>query len=177
LRNGYLDLVFLIPSKDVAQDMKILLIIALSFGFGVLALAGQTDPTDPQLIEKLNALDRSFDEAFNRNDATALAALFTEDAVLVRPQGPLYGRRAIEQWYSGVFQKWRCSDHFGQRDQYSPHSIGTTGNEVWCTGQFGLTIEEQKGPFIIKETGYWSSIVVLDGNDWKARMLSYSATN
>ena len=40
----------------------------------------------------------------------------------------------------------------------------------------GLTIEEQKGPFIIKETGYWSSIVVRDGNDWKARMVSYSAT-
>ena len=44
-------------------------------------------------------------------------------------------------------------------------------------GQFALTIEEQKGPFLIKETGYWSSIVVREGNDWKARMLSYSATN
>jgi ketosteroid isomerase-like protein len=157
--------------------MKIRLVIALAIGFAVLALAKQTNPTDPQLIEKLNALDRSFDEAFNRNDAAALAALFTEDAVLVRPQGPLYGRRAIEEWYTGVFQKWHCSDHFGQRDQYSPHAIGTTGSEVWCNGQFGLTIEEQKGPFLIKQTGYWSSIVVREGNDWKARMLSYSATN
>jgi hypothetical protein len=49
--------------------MKIPLIIALAFGFVLLALAAQTDPNDPQLIEKLNALDRSFDEAFNRNDA------------------------------------------------------------------------------------------------------------
>jgi ketosteroid isomerase-like protein len=156
---------------------RLMVVLAGLAAFAVLALAKQPDAADPQLIEKLNALDRSFDEAFNHNDAAALAALFTEDAVLVRPQGPLYGRRAIEEWYLEVFRKWHCSDHFGQRDPYSPHTIGTTGNEVWCNGEFGLTIQGQKAPLLIKQTGYWTSIVVREGDDWKARMLSYSAPN
>jgi hypothetical protein len=160
--------------------MKIRLIVALAglaIGFAALALAKQKDTADPQIVEKLNALDKKFDEAINSNNAAAVAALFTEDAVLVRPQGPLYGRRAIEKWYTEVFQKWHCSDHFGRRDQYSPHTIGTTGNEVWSNGEFGLIVEDLKDPFLVKQTGYWSSIVVREGDDWKARMLSYSPTN
>jgi len=37
------------------------------------------------------------DEAFNKNDATAVAALFTEDAVLVASDGMFYGRQAIDK--------------------------------------------------------------------------------
>jgi ketosteroid isomerase-like protein len=35
------------------------------------------------------------EEAFNRNDAGAVAALFTEDAVLVAQEGLFFGREAI----------------------------------------------------------------------------------
>jgi ketosteroid isomerase-like protein len=34
-----------------------------------------------------------FDEAFNRSDVGALAALYTEDAVRVTPHGTFSGRR------------------------------------------------------------------------------------
>ena len=50
-------------------------------------------------------LAKKFDEAFNNNDAAAVAALFTEDAIWVADTGPLYGRQAIEkqvaEWFKG----------------------------------------------------------------------------
>lgn len=45
----------------------------------------------------LDALTQKTDEAYNDGDATALAALYTEDAVLVTDAGPIYGRKAIEK--------------------------------------------------------------------------------
>jgi|SRR5258707_909349 hypothetical protein len=50
----------------------------------------QTNTADPQLRQQLDAKSKKFDEAFNNNDAAALAAFFTEDAVLVTDTGPVY---------------------------------------------------------------------------------------
>jgi hypothetical protein len=44
---------------------------------------------------------KKFDEAFNNGDAAAVAALYTEDAVQVTPQGPVFGRQAIEKLFAG----------------------------------------------------------------------------
>ena len=43
---------------------------------------------DPKIIEQLNAKHQKYDEAFNNNDAAAVASFFTEDAIL-RTQGLL----------------------------------------------------------------------------------------
>jgi hypothetical protein len=43
---------------------------------------------DPQLRQELDALVKEFDEAKNNNDA--VAALFTDDAILVTDSGPIY---------------------------------------------------------------------------------------
>ena len=48
-------------------------------------------------IEQLKALTKKTDEAFINGDAAALAALYTDDAVLMNDKGPIYGREAIEQ--------------------------------------------------------------------------------
>ena len=66
-----------------------------------------------------------YDEAFNKNDAAALAALYTEDAVVVTDTGPIYGREAIEKYFADVFKQVHVSNHLGKGDQYSPHIIGT----------------------------------------------------
>jgi uncharacterized protein (TIGR02246 family) len=54
----------------------------------------------------INVLGMKVDEAYNKNDAGAVAALFTEDAVLVAPDGMFYGRQAIEKRYADTFQRW-----------------------------------------------------------------------
>ena len=61
--------------------------------------------TDPQLRQQLETLGKEYEEAANNNDAAAIAALYTEDAVFVEDTGPIYGREAIEKHYLDVFQK------------------------------------------------------------------------
>jgi uncharacterized protein (TIGR02246 family) len=66
-----------------------------------------------------DALAKKYDEADNNNDAAALAALFTEDAVIVPETGPVNGREAIEKWYADLFQKVHDSNHVVTVDQDS----------------------------------------------------------
>jgi hypothetical protein len=49
---------------------------------------------DVEALGEFNALGMKYDEAYNKNDAAALAALFAEDAVVVTDTGPIYGREA-----------------------------------------------------------------------------------
>jgi hypothetical protein len=44
---------------------------------------------------------KKFEEAYNKNDASAVGALFTDDAVLVTPHGTFTGRKAIEEKVRG----------------------------------------------------------------------------
>ena len=120
-------------------------LIGLAISFAVPAFAQQKDAVDTQIIEQLAALDQKYDEAFNNGDAVALAATFEEDAVLVNDTGPVYGRKAIEKHYADLFKQVHFSNHFGKSDQYSPHIIGTAGNEIWENGDWSLTYQVTGG--------------------------------
>src|SRR5262249_12932363 len=100
---------------------------------------------DQQLRQQFRAKSKRFDEALTNNDAAAAAAFFTEDAVLVTDTGPVCGRKAIEKSFADLFQKWRVSNRIRKRDQYSPHIIGTAGNEMWATGVWIATGQGQSG--------------------------------
>jgi uncharacterized protein (TIGR02246 family) len=58
------------------------------------------DTADPQIAQQIRERGKKYDEAFNKNDATAVAALFTEDALQVTPDGLYSGRQAIEKRYA-----------------------------------------------------------------------------
>jgi Domain of unknown function (DUF4440) len=73
----------------------LLAVAGLAFSFAFPVVAQQT--ADPKTIEQFDEFNKKFDEAFNNNDAAALAAFLTEDAVQVTPEGPIYGREAIEK--------------------------------------------------------------------------------
>jgi ketosteroid isomerase-like protein len=135
----------------------------------------EKDTVDPKIIHQLNAKYKNYDEAFNINDAAAMGAFFTEDAVLVSDRGPISGREAIEKYYADLFKQFHCSNHIGKPDQYSPHIIGTAGNEVWSSGEWSLTLQGETGdPIPIK--GYWSEIYVREGDAWKVRMQTWNMT-
>jgi ketosteroid isomerase-like protein len=126
-------------------------------------------------FEQLKALGKKYDEAVNNNDAAAYAALYTEDGVEVTDAGPIYGREAIEKHYTDLFKQIHFTNSIGKSDQYSPHIIGTAGNETWDNRQWSETIQGKNfGPIQLK--GYYSSIQVLEGNTWKMRMLTWNIT-
>src|SRR6202521_1778829 len=115
--------------------MKMRLVVALvglAISFAVPAFAQQKDTAASQIDEQIV---KKFDEAFNNGEAAAVAALYTEDAVQDTPQGPVFGRYAIEELFTAVFQQGHYSDHLNKGDQGSPHMIGTAGDEVWRTGE------------------------------------------
>ena len=66
--------------------MKVRLLLAitvLAIGFAVPVLAQEQNTVDPGVRQQIEAALTKFDEAFNKNDATATAALFTLDAAEV----------------------------------------------------------------------------------------------
>ena len=156
--------------------MKIRLVVALvglAIGFAVPTFAQQKGTVDPQLHQRLVAAVQRHADAFNNNDAAALAALYTEDGIEVTNQGPIFGRKALEKYFADLFQKVHFSDLVDTIDQDSPHIIGTDGKEIWATGGWSATIKgENFGPTQIK--GYWSEI--REGDDWKIRMLTTNVT-
>jgi uncharacterized protein (TIGR02246 family) len=154
--------------------MKIPLVVAL-IGLVSIALPALTETNAPdlQLRESLITAIKKHTDALDKNDAAAVAANFTENGVLVTPDGPIFGRESIEKYYVGVFTQVQLSDNLAPVDDDSPHIIGTAGNEMWATGKYSCTVKGQNfGP--VAATGYWS--VIREGDDWKIRMLTFNAT-
>jgi uncharacterized protein (TIGR02246 family) len=142
--------------------------LAISFALPIFA---QTNKPDPQLREKLVAVIKNFTDAVNNNNAAAVAPLFTEDAVLVPPEGPINGRQAIEKWFADLFQRVHVSDNLLTVDQDSPHIIGTAGNAIWANGAWSATLKVQDlGSLQAK--GFWT--VIREGDDLKIKMLTWN---
>jgi ketosteroid isomerase-like protein len=147
----------------------LLVLVGLAISFALPTFAQQTNTPDPQLRQVIDALTKKTDEAYNNGDAASMAALYTEDAVLVTDTGPIYGREAIEKHYVDLFQRIHFINHLSKADENSPHIIGTAGNEAWSNGKWSQTIKgENFGPIQLK--GYWASITIRDGGTWKKRL-------
>ena len=121
----------------------------------------------PKAIDYFGALSLKLEEAFKKNDASAIAALFTEDGILVASDGMVSGRQAIEKRYADIFQQWPITTFSDQRCQ-----LNAIDNAVWSDGESWSTLQSETGPKF--EKGYWSAIYVPEGDDWKIRMLTIS---
>jgi uncharacterized protein (TIGR02246 family) len=132
------------------------------------------ETVDPQIIEQLDPIARKYEEAVNNNDAAAVAALFTEDAVFVADTGPIYGRQAIEKYHVDLFKEWHFSNHLIKTDSNSPRIIGTAEN-IALNGEWSQTLQGQTGG-PIQRKGYWGAIDTRQGNDWKILMLTPNVT-
>ena len=121
----------------------------------------------PWALEHLNALSIQLDAAIKAQDAVAVTALFTQDAVCVTSQGVFSGRDAIEEGLTSGFQSSPTTSQILQTDQL--HSIG---NAAWSIGQWWKTVQSSSGPVFV--SGYWAAIIVHEGDAWKFRMLTFS---
>jgi uncharacterized protein (TIGR02246 family) len=116
-------------------------------------------------IDDFGAVGLKLEEAFKKNDASAIAALFTEDGILVASDGMFSGRQAIEKRYADIFRRWPITTFSGQRYQ-----LNAIDNAVWSVGEWWSTIQSGTGPKF--EGGYWSAIYIHEGDDWKIRLLT-----
>ena len=141
-----------------------------------LPLPQQKDTiTDPQIVQQLHAIGMKSDEAFKKGDAVARASMFAQDAILVTYTGPIYGRQAIEKYYTDLFQKIHFINQLTTYDPNSLHPIGTDGNAVMENGEWKSTVQGQTGgPTQLK--GNWASVKVREGGEWKIRLTINNVT-
>ena len=148
---------------------------AISFALPAYAQQNAMVP-DQQVIEQLGALGKKYQEAYANNDATALAACYTWDAIIVTPEGPVYGRDAIENWYADQIERLHAKNHIDKVDPDSLRLIGTAGDALWANGELRETIQDPNGgPLEVK--CYWSSIYVREGDTWKIRFDTFNVAS
>jgi uncharacterized protein (TIGR02246 family) len=150
------------------ETMKIPLVAlaGLAIGFALPTFAQHKDTVDPEVAQQIRVLAKKYDEAFSKNDAAALVALFTEDAVQVAPEGVFYGRQAIEKRYAdNVFQQWHCNNHVQQIGQ-----VIAIGNEVVWVGEWSASCGGNQ------VHGYISNVAVREGDAWKVRVGTFNVT-
>ena len=125
-------------------------------------LAGNT-----RVLEQVGELNLQLKAALGEDNGVGLAALFTEEAVCVTPQGVLMGREAIAEGLEHVLKDSCMTSQSFQIDQL--HSLGS---DAWSVGQWWTTLQSLQGTAFL--SGYWSAILVQDGGAWKMRMLTLS---
>ena len=147
----------------------------MAISFALPTFAQEKERIDPQIIEKVNALNKKLDEAFNNNDWAALVALFTQDAIFVTDSaGPLYGQQAIEKQFEEWFKGAHVSNHIRKTDPNSFRVVGTA-DKIASNGEWSLTVEPPNGkPLQLK--GYWLATFTREGDAWKLWMEAYNVT-
>jgi uncharacterized protein (TIGR02246 family) len=138
--------------------------LAIGLALRAFALSGSL-AGDAKALDEFMALGMKVSEAYNTNDAAALAALFTEDAIYVAPEGVFVGRQAIEKAFVDVFQRWHPTNFMSEGNK-----LNAIGNDAWAVGQWWCTLESQNGAVFAR--GYWSALYLREGDAWKILMLT-----
>jgi uncharacterized protein (TIGR02246 family) len=147
----------------------LLALIPLVISFGVPAFAQQASTADPQLTQAVQTAVTKFGEALKNKDAAAVAALFTEDGLVVTGKEPVSGQKAIEQFFTKLFEQEQISDLTTTLDQNSP-TISKDGKIIWITGVWNATVQPQDQTSAPVK-GYFASVMDREGDGLKVRIL------
>jgi SnoaL-like protein len=137
-----------------------LVLVGLAISFVVPVFAQQKETANPRIaqqrdlvgdptaLDEFGVLATQQNEAFTNKDALAVAALFTEDAVLVAPDGIFSGRQAIEKRYEDTFQQWPFTFFNDLRDRH----LKAIDNAVWSFGEWGALFKARLVPCSLTAT-------------------------
>ena len=128
------------------------------------AAAASAQQSHLDMRRQIEQLAATFSERYNRQDAGALANMFTKDAVRVTSgnSAPSVGPQAIEKIFKTQFESgFRHIDLV--IDQVSP--FGT--DAAITVGRYEITGRGQGGP--LKVDGRWTELEVREGGVWKIR--------
>ena len=110
------------PRRMIVRTCSLITIGGLFVSFCVPARAQEKNAVDPQVRKQIEELNLKYDEAFNQNDAEAVATLFTADAVETGPEEAASGQQEIEDRYKTFFES-HPNNHVTKLDQV--YAIGS----------------------------------------------------
>ena len=128
------------------------------------AAAASAQQSHLDMRRQIEQLAATFSERYNKQDAGAIANMFTKDAVRVTSgnSAPSVGPQAIEKIFKTQFEiGFRHIDLV--IDQVSP--FGT--DAAITVGRYEITGRGQDGP--LKVDGRWTEVEVREGGVWKIR--------
>jgi uncharacterized protein (TIGR02246 family) len=149
----------------------LLALVGLAIGFAAPALAQLKDTVDPKTAQEIRALAMKYDAALNNNDAAAVAALYTEDAVYVAHHGTFHGRQAIEKTYANYFQHWHSINHVSTVDR-----VIAVGNDLRAFGTWSSAFQDTNGA-PKKDRGHYRWLLVRKSDTWKIRTNTNRSSN
>src|SRR3954468_14167632 len=124
--------------------------------------AGRPDPR-----RAVEAFVAKYLDTYNRKDAAGVAALYTEDGLLV-PPGPITtGRQNIEKAWRAVFDAGRT----GLR--YEIQQVQAEGNVVWSVGRFTVRAPDESG-VLQERQGNFANIYQWEGDGLKFRVHAFN---
>jgi len=136
---------------------------------GSSASAQENDKAAVRAAEDLAAKWR---QAGDKKEAAGMAALFTEDGLLMPANGapPVSGRSEIEKALAGLFKAG--FDH----EVVNVSQGRLTGKDAgWALGDYTWTGRRATGE-AIELKGRFMEVIVRDGGDWKIRVLAGNVT-
>ena len=122
--------------------------LLLSFAAPALAQQSRTAAAD----KPYDDLQKQFAEAYNRQDAAAMAAMFTQNAVRITPNGIFQGRDAIRREMESTLK-------MGLHDYAVRRTLSRSeGNLVFHAGEWQAKLADK--PL----HGYYSLLLTLEGD-------------
>ncbi|MBV8402468.1 MAG: nuclear transport factor 2 family protein [Acetobacteraceae bacterium] len=134
--------------------------------FSIFIIAGTVMAAAAEMdVSKCGTAYKQWQDAFNKGDTSAVAALYTSDAVEVTPDGIRLGPAAIKNRLDeGIKEGWK-------RDlAIVPTKCDIEGAVRWSSGSWNQT--SPQGPV----AGFWTAIEVKDGDGWKMQNLTFNLT-
>ena len=138
------------------MKIRLLVFVALAIDLTLPTFAQEKTEAKPKILAAIQANDKAYDDAFNKHDATAMAALYATNAVMVAPDGVFNGRDNIQHEYSTLFLGADYSDHMNTLDQIhtaSPLYPWAVSN--WVMTSHGVKITGWRFLTYIPEGGAW----------------------
>jgi hypothetical protein len=144
--------------------MKIRLVVALvglAISFAVPTFAQEENTVDPEVRQQIEATYNKRIDALNKQDAAAVAALYTQDAVLVNATGfgdaLVSGQEAIKKEFENILS---AGNPISDARILEMYPVGN--NEICAITEF---IWEHH------QLLHAVTIYVRDADEWKVRML------
>lgn len=128
----------------------------------ILFVSCERAPEDTaEVRQAIEAIGKQFTDAYNRGDAAAMAATYTEEARVLPPNGPMIvGREAIQNFWQGGIDA-------GVSDvQLTTLEVGVARDLAYVMDEYASTIQPEEGE-AIRDQGKSVVIFKRENGEWK----------